>query len=147
MSSALGAVLLLQTLAVPDLLLCRGSAVGEVATGRSSAVVTDSFGNSAVGNSVDTEVREIDAVIQLKLNGSDPRVNIPRILAPDIASSKAGWYRVKDLEISDEYIKGKVVFNFISSSRFEIDRRTGVLTSTGGFQGMCEAAEINERKF
>jgi hypothetical protein len=133
--------------AVPDLLVCRGSTVGEVPTGRSSAVVSDRYGNRAVGSSVDTEVRQIDGVVQLRLNGDDPRANMPRIFAPEISSSQGGWYRIKSLQITDDQITGKVVFNFLNSSKFAIDRRTGVLTSEGGFQAMCEEADTTQRKF
>ncbi|TRD10911.1 hypothetical protein FGU71_02910 [Erythrobacter insulae] len=132
---------------VPDLLVCRASSVASVETGGSSAVVTDSDGSVLTGRSVDTEVREISAVIQLRLNGDDPRVNLPRFLAPQVASSKGGWYRVKDLEMKDDFIRGKVVFNFMQSSRFEIDRRTGILTSGNGFLASCEVADVSERKF
>jgi len=132
---------------MPELLACKGSTVGAVATGSTSAVVRDSYGNVVTGNSVDTEVRQIDGVIQLRLNGDDPRANMPRIFAPEISSSKGGWYRIKDLEITDDFVRGKVVFNFLTSSRFEIDRRTGILTSENGFQAVCEAVEVSERKF
>ena len=136
-----------QAASIPDLLICQGSTVGSMETGGTSAVVTDSDGNILTGRSVDTEVRAINAVIQLRLNGDDPRVNLPRFFAPQVASSKGGWYRVKDLEVSDDFIRGKVVFNFMQSSRFEIDRRTGILTSEKGFQASCEAADVSERKF
>ena len=132
---------------LPELLACRGSSVGSMATGSSSTVVTDSTGRVVTGRSVDSEVREIGAVMQFRLNGEDPRANIPRIFAPETAVSKGGWYRVRDLQITEDFVRGRMIFNLMQSSRFEIDRRTGILTTTDGFQGECQAVDVNARKF
>lgn len=132
---------------LPDLLACRGSSVGSVATGSSSTIVKDSDGRVVTGQSVDSEVREIGAVIQFRLNGEDPRVNLPRIFAPETAVSKGGWYRVRDLQITEDFVRGRMIFNLMQSARFDIDRRTGIVTTTDGFQGECQAVEVNQRKF
>jgi hypothetical protein len=136
-----------QSGALPELLACRGSTIGSMATGSQSTVVQDSTGKVVTGRSVDSEVREIGAVMQFRLNGDDPRANIPRILAPETAVSKGGWYRVRELQISEDFVRGRMIYNLFESSRFEIDRRTGILTTTDGFQGDCEAVDVNQRKF
>ena len=132
---------------VPELLVCRGSAVGQIPDGQDSVVLTDNSGNVVTGSSRSTRTAQVDMTVQFRLQGDDPRANLPRIAAPQIASSKGGWYRVKDLEVSDTHIRGKVVFNVFNSSRFEIDRRTAILTSEAGFQGSCEAVTIGKNAF
>ena len=132
---------------LPDLLICNGSTVAPVTTGSTNAVVTDNRGNIITGRATDSEVREVRATVQFRLNGDDPRMNLPRALQPELASSKGGWFRIKDLVVTDDFVRGKVVLNFLSSTRFEIDRRTGILTSEGGFQGACQSVDTTDRKF
>ena len=131
----------------PELLICRGTSVGPVRDGSDSTIITDNLGNQLFGTSSSKRTRELDMVVQLRLAGDDPRINLPRIAAPQIASSKGGWYRIKDLEVSRDFIRGKAVFNVFNSSRFEIDRRTGILTSEAGFQGKCEAVATDAYAF
>jgi len=58
---------------------------------------------------------------------------------------------LSELEISEKFIKGKVKWNFVASSSFTVDRRTGVMdyTSTGSisFNGMCKKYDKSENKF
>lgn len=63
-----------------------------------------------------------------------PLMRLPSSVVPDMTSNKAGWFKVKDLVVNDREIMGKVAMNFLASSRFRIDRRTGVMTSSGGYR-------------
>ena len=132
---------------VPDLLICHGSSIGEVPDGGSDAVVTDNYGNVITGRQRNVRTAELNFTVQLRLRGAAPRINLPRFAAPDIASSRGGWFRVKNLEIERDYIRGKAVFNFLSASRFEVDRRTGIMTTENGYRGLCEAGDTENRAF
>lgn len=58
-----------------------------------------------------------------------------------------GWWEVRELVVTDTEIGGRIKYNMFASDRFRIDRRTGELTSTGGFSGQCRKLEKTERAF
>lgn len=132
----------------PDMLIiCDGSAVAMAPESTTTMGVTDNQGYSATGSAVTSSPATLAFTAQLRIEGGEARMNLPAFAGPEISSSKGGWYRVKGLSVDDRRITGKVVWNFLSSSSFEIDRRTGTMTSSGGFQGQCHAADLEQRAF
>ncbi|MDT0507513.1 hypothetical protein [Novosphingobium sp. MMS21-SN21R] len=133
---------------LPDIhLVCAGQTAANMASETTTANMTDSEGYSANGYATTSRPTIVKMTIQFRITDGTAEMNVPRMIAPPISSSKEGWYAVKALRVTDDQISGKVKFNFINSSSFRIDRTTGVMTSSGGFQGNCTKVERTERKF
>lgn len=136
-----------ETATLPDMhLICDGQSAANMASS-STANVTDNEGYSVNGIATTSRPTVIAMSLQFRVVDGVAEMNLPRIAAPQISSSKGGWYQVKDLKVTDDQITGKVRFNFVNSSSFRIDRTTGILTSAGGFQGTCAKVDRAERKF
>ena len=132
----------------PDMLLvCEGSTLAMAPESQTSMGVVDNEGYAATGSAVTSTRADVAFTAQLRIEDGEARMNLPTFVAPEVNSSKGGWYRVKSLVVDDKRITGKVVLNFLSSSSFEIDRRTGRMTSAGGFQAQCRAVDLTERAF
>lgn len=132
----------------PDMLLvCDGSTLAMAPDSQTTMGVVDNEGYAATGSAVTSSRADVPFTAQLRIESGEARMSLPAFVAPEISSSKGGWYKVKALVIDDRRITGKVVFNFISSSSFEIDRRTGTMTSAGGFHAQCRAVDLSERAF
>ena len=54
---------------------------------------------------------------------------------------------MRELQVTDRDITGKIKINLLNNSSFRIDRISGRLTSSGGFQGDCEPEDVTRRKF
>lgn len=134
--------------ALPNIyLICEGQTAANLASETTTATITDNEGYSANGVATTSRPSVVRMTIQFRVSDGKAEINMPRFAAPVISSSKEGWYPVKDLKFTDDQISGKVKYNFIASSSFRIDRSTGVITSSGGFQGQCTKVERAERKF
>jgi len=74
-------------------------------------------------------------------------LSVPAALLPPIHGGKRGEFRVRELQVSERDITGKIKINLLNNSSFRIDRISGRLTSSGGFQGDCEPEDVTRRKF
>jgi hypothetical protein len=54
---------------------------------------------------------------------------------------------VRELQVSERDIVSKIRINLMNNASFRIDRISGRLTSSGGFQGNCEPEDVTRRKF
>lgn len=133
---------------LPDLhLICEGQTAANLASETTTATLSDNEGYSASGMATTSRPTVVQMTVQFRVKDGKAEMNMPRMAAPLMSSSKEGWYAVKDVKFTDDQISGKVKFNFLASSSFRIDRSTGVMTSSGGFQGQCTKVERAERKF
>ena len=128
---------------------CPGSGIGTVSDGTTSTVVSDNYGNSAHGVATTRRAMHIEDTVLIRIRGGEGEIKPPSAALPPVNSGKGGWFKIKDLKVSEYEISGKVSYNFIASSKFKIDRSTGLLTSTGTFRATCHAIERTpeSRKF
>jgi hypothetical protein len=54
---------------------------------------------------------------------------------------------VRELQVSERDMVGKIKINMLKYASFRIDRISGRLTSLGIFQGNCETEHVTRRKF
>lgn len=129
------------------LLVCDGSTFTVAPTSQTNALVTDNSGYMASGSVTSSRPTSVGFQVRLRIIGGDAEMNIPAIAAPTISTGNGGWYKVKDLKIGENEISGKIKMNWFNSSIFRIDRRTGQITSEGGFSGTCRKENLEKRAF
>lgn len=114
---------------------------------RTVGAAVDNRGN-AVGAATETEaVRDREAIVDFELAGSVARIRLPSFMRPALSSAKNGWHEVRNLAVTERMISGDVKLNFADTSRFEIDRVTGVLLTKKGFRAQCAPVDAGTRKF
>ena len=129
------------------LLTCEGSTVANVTTSQTVARASDSSGASAEGSASTSQPMRVPFTVQFRLENGLPSMHIPAS-AVQGAQGNAGWFPVTDFVATDSEFAGKVRLGFLyGSSRFRIDRRTGQITTSGGFEGSCRKEEIGAAKF
>ena len=133
---------------LPDLYLaCEGGTTEQVLTGSSTVSAADSQGGSASATGVTTEAQFIAGTVLFKMSAGVAEVNVPRQFLSGQKLGNAGWFKVKRLAASEDQITGKLQTNFLVTSTFRIDRRTGIMTTGGGFSGNCTPVDITKKKF
>lgn len=129
------------------LLVCDGESFNRTETASVDGWAADNHGNSATGGAALRELKKIPFQVRLRISDGIAEMSVPAAAAPEINENKGGWFPVKKLAIGDNEITGKVRFNMFSSSTFRVDRRTGAITTSGGFSGHCKKADLGERAF
>jgi len=76
-------------------------------------------------------------VVQVRID--DGAVSI--LLPPSGGGIISDWQDAEQVTITDNEITGKLRTTIFSKSKFTIDRRSGVMTSSGGFTGTCRKVE------
>jgi hypothetical protein len=128
-------------------LACKGGATAQVATGTSSASAIDSRGGSAAASGITTETQYIEGIVLFRMAKGLAEVNVPRQFLSGQKLGNAGWFKVKKTLVSEDEITGKIQTEFLTTSSFRIDRRTGIMTSDGGFSGNCTLVDVMTKKF
>jgi len=138
-----------ETATLPDIhLICSGQTAANIASETTTANVTDNRGYAASGSATTSRPTAVSMAVQFRIIDGKAEANVPRFAVPALSGGgKGGWYPVKDVKFTDDQITGKVRYNFMDSSTFTIDRTTGILTSSGGFQALCTKVDRAERKF
>lgn len=81
---------------------------------------------------------QVTTAIRIKIAGNSGQALVPdELLSPDDAR---GWHDLKNLNVSEDRIDGKITFSWIFAPVFSIDRRTKVMRMTGSlanFSGTC----------
>ncbi len=132
---------------LPDMLLTCTGFLEVDAPIRGASTYSDNYGYSGIMTDVMLVPVEKRIVVDFEVRDGTPLVRLPASVVAQINNNKAGWFKVKDLEVSDREISGKIAVNFLSAPKFRIDRRTGVMTSSGGYRGACEKQDISTQKF
>lgn len=147
---AIGAILLLQAqaAAAQDLILvCEGAMVGMFTERAGGVVATDNEGNVVSGRSGSSRYAEVPTTAEFQLVGDTARINLPQPPTCAICVGEKGWRDVRDLTVGEDRITGRIRYGLLSGTTFEIDRRTGTMTSRNGFRGECKPISIDERRF
>ena len=100
---------------------------------------TDGKSNSVVQSQTK---RDFEGAVDVKIGVGEAKIRLPKDILPTLTSVKAdGWSNIKDLEITEREITGKLSFNFANKPKLRIDRTTGeiYITGSGGsFTGTCK---------
>lgn len=128
-------------------LICRGSGRTMTAVGRETGVVRNNQGYAVQGQNVRESLVDYETTAGFRLTGEIATMRVPNMFLPPIAGGRGGWFKVKDLRVSDSEISGKVAINFMNTPSFRIDRITGELSTQYGFQGQCDAQDVTTRRF
>ena len=127
---------------VPNLnLTCVGGGVAKIQTG-TSANASDNYGNSVTITGTRSDVAEYRSTTDFRILGGEARIRMPAPLLPAIRGGDDGWFKVKNLKITDATYSGKAAVNFINNPEFSINRFNGTINVTsknGSFTGTCEA--------
>lgn len=121
-------------------LVCLGQGSANKQT-NSNAYVYDSNGNSAWGNVIGNRSVPFADQVNLWIEGGEGRVRMPRTMLPPIRGGDDGWFKIKDLKITDNEITGSVAVNVINNPKMIIDRRTGLIRlsgKAGDYIGECD---------
>lgn len=144
------ALLLAAAVQTPEnemLLICQGETMANINAASTRAQVVTSDGRSAYGTAQTTTPATVPFSVQFRMISGKAEMNVPS-MATGGASGEANWFPVSNLRISESEISGKVKFGFLyGSSKFRIDRRTGRISTSGGFQGICERQNLAGNKF
>lgn len=128
-------------------LSCRGEATGLATVGTESYSTANNWGGASTAYGTRQGLVTIDTLISFRLAGGEAMLSVPAALLPPIHGGKRGEFRVRELQVSDRDITGKIKINLLNNASFRIDRISGRLTSSGGFQGDCEPEDVTRRKF
>ena len=121
-------------------LVCLGRGSANKPTS-SSAFVTDNYGNSASANVMGNRSVPFADQVNLWIEGIEGRLRMPRTMLPPLRGGEDGWFKIKNLEVSDDEITGSVAVNFINNPKLIIDRRTGLIRlsgKAGDYVGECQ---------
>jgi hypothetical protein len=128
-------------------LSCRGESTGLATVGTESVSTRSNWGGASTSYGTRQGLVTIDTLISFRLSGGEAMLSVPAALLPPIHGGKSGEFRVRELQIGERDITGKIRINLMNNASFRIDRISGRLTSSGGFQGDCEAEDVARRKF
>lgn len=129
------------------ILVCEGVMRGLFTDRTGGGVVLDNRGNTAAAKGGTATYSEIPTTAEFQMNGETARLNLPQPPTCSICTGEKGWREVRDLSVDDDRITGRIRYGMFSGTKFEIDRRTGVMTSENGFRGECHAVSLQERRF
>lgn len=128
-------------------LSCEGAMRGMFKDRSVGGIATDNRGNVVTGGGNSSRYADIATVAQFQMTGGKARLNLPQPPTCSICVGEKGWRNVKQLSVTDALISGKITYGLFSGTAFEIDRRTGTMTSNNGFRGQCKAIDLSKRQF
>lgn len=112
----------------------------------SAVTLRDNRGYEVEATGTGSGVGSVSFTVRLQIRDGVGRMNVPNAATGGMRGD-AGWFPVKDLIVNDDEITGKVRLALLSTSRFSIDRRTGGITTSGGFSGTCQKEDDTRRAF
>ena len=115
--------------------------------GTESVATRNNWGGASTSYGTRQGLVTIDTLISFRMSDGAAMLSVPAALLPPIHGGKRGEFRVRELQVSERDIVGKIKINLLNTASFRIDRISGRLTSSGGFQGDCEPEDVTRRKF
>ena len=129
------------------MLICEGSMRGMFKDRSVGVTVTDNSGNGLAGGGSSASYSDVPTTAQFRLEAGSAQLNLPQPPTCAICVGEKGWRKVKELKVEPNQISGKITYSLLYGTAFEIDRRTGIMTSRNGFTGNCVAQDLSVRKF
>lgn len=127
------------------ILACPGTSSTVAATSASSATATNNYGDRVNVYGSTIEPVEMSGTVEVRIDSGSAVVMVPAQFTGGSGGTK--WRKVKNLVVTDDEITGKVGLGLLASTTFRIDRRSGTLTSNGGFRGQCTKIDATKRAF
>jgi hypothetical protein len=126
------------------LLVCDGAVMTDVSAD-SEGEIYDNRGNSLHVRGSSSTPGSVPFRVQVRIRGAVAEMNMP----PAAGGTRAadGWRQVKQFTMTENEITGRVRVGLISAASFRIDRRTGLITSSGGYAGQCRKEDLSKRAF
>jgi hypothetical protein len=126
------------------ILVCTGAILRSAPTGRTSVIVSDNNGNVALGTATSSDLKNDIVKVRLRITGKNAELFVPT------GFDNSGLRKVKNLKIETNSISGYSTF-WLEKLSFQIDRRTGIMTTSGyyfgGFEGICQKEDLQKRAF
>lgn len=121
-------------------LICGG---GGSHVGTETAIARD-LNNPSNGIAVSHRARSgYSDEVAVEISGETGRIRVPDGIKPQIRTGgEDGWWPLRNLEITDNEITGRISLNFMNRPRVRINRLTGRISingRNGSFDGQCEA--------
>lgn len=138
-----------QSMPAPLELSCTGGG-NALKSDYSSANIYGSNGASASGWGTSTRSQGFDGQVDVNLFNGDDRIRLPRIMLPPAHGGANGWFKVKELMVSDREITGRAALNLVNTPKFRIDRTTGAFEISGlngAFSGTCRKIDKDKQLF
>jgi hypothetical protein len=127
-------------------LICRGSGI---ATKSESANINtyDPKTKKYITSTAQSSSKEpFSGIAVVEISGHMGRIKLPQAMVPPLNTQDDGWFKIKELLVSDDEIAGSIKVNFLNNKSMRIDRHSGLMTIEGGgsnFSGQCEAVDHN----
>lgn len=116
----------------------------------STASIYGSNGGSASGWGTSTRSQGFEGQVDVNLFNGDDRIRLPRIMLPPAHGGANGWFKVKELTVTDREITGRAALNLVNTPKFRIDRTTGAFEISGlngAFSGSCRKIDRDKPLF
>lgn len=84
--------------------------------------------------------------IDIRLFSGDDRIRLPRTMLPPIHGGEAGWFKLRNVQVTQRAITASAAINFMSNPKIHIDRVTGTISisgRSGDYTGFCERIEAD----
>lgn len=128
-------------------LVCEGHMKGTWKVGSDGTLILGPNGQWQSGASSQMRYAEIPTLAEFRITGGVASLYLPQPPSCGMCTGETGWRNVKGFQASESRFRGKISYGAFSSTSFEIDRRTGRMISKNGFDGVCRAIDMGERKF
>jgi len=148
--TAIAAILLAtgQPVMAQDMVLvCNGAMRGLFTDRTAGGALVDADGGVTSARAGTASYGDIPTTAEFRLTGESAQLNLPQPPTCSVCTGEKGWREVRELQVDDTRISGRIRYGLLSGTRFEIDRRTGVMTSENGFRGECALPDLSQRKF
>lgn len=141
-------------------LMCSGEGTAnkvDVTTATTDSDYSVNHGKGSVSGSSQTTVQGTHSEgfadqVNLQLSGTEGRLRMPRAMLPPIRGGENGWFRLKDVRISDGEITATVAVNPLNNPKLRLDRYSGAISisgKAGNYAGNCQKYDpaTTQRKF
>ncbi|MFL0588337.1 hypothetical protein ACH0BU_17090 [Sphingomonas olei] len=106
---------------------------------------SDNYGNSGQIAMQGTRSQQFADQVDVLVDGEQSKIRLPRTMLPPIRGGEDGWFKLKDLRVSETSITATAGVNFLNSPKVYLDRRTGTISingKAGSYTGRCERVEV-----
>lgn len=93
-----------------------------------------------------TDHRSFSGSANVEISGSTVRMKLPHEIVPPLNKAQDGWFTLENTFIGDKEITGILHLNVFNKPKVRIDRITGQLSLSSGFQdfnGNCNKVDFS----
>ena len=129
-------------------LMCYGEAQKTVAETHNGYEWDDRQHKYVSKSTVETGKSNFDTAINVSIQGNQGTIHMPKALIPPLHDGgDNGWWRIDDLMVGHDEIRGRFRLNSLNKPTIVINRRSGIMTLDGmiKFTGRCDADDGHRR--